>query len=166
MEPASAPPSLSLATLFSMTTSSPPSWHSPLLIHDPAMESVIIMIWSMGLVLKMSLRKSGARWMPSQMSSSFRSSSRRPVPIMPISRWWSGVMALPKWVRCVRPASFAARVCAWVASEWAADEEMPRDFASRMTVQALGLHGAMERTFAGAMEWISFNSSMFGSRTY
>ena len=85
MEPASAPFCLRRAVLFLMITGKPPSEHSPFCIHEPAMESVIRMTFSMGFSLKMSFRKSGVRWILSQMSSSFRSSSRSPAPTIPIS---------------------------------------------------------------------------------
>lgn len=166
MDPAKALFSLSLAMLFSMMTSRPPSWHEPFVIHEPAMESVMRIIFSMGLSLKTRLIKSGERCMPSQMSSIVRSWSMRPVPTIPISLWCSGVMAFPKWVRWVRPACLALINCALVASEWAADVVMPRDFASRMTVQAFGRHGAIERTLTGAIVWICFSWLVFGSRMY
>lgn len=61
MEPASVPHFSKRAVLFSTITSKPPSWHLPSASHEPAIESVIMMICSIGFILKISLRNSGAR---------------------------------------------------------------------------------------------------------
>ena len=53
-------------------------------------------------------------------------SSARAAPRSPGARWWSGPMALPRWVTSRAPASAASPATSAVHAEWPSDTRTPR----------------------------------------
>ena len=108
---------------------------------------------------------SSQRWMRSQMTSVLRSSSRKPAPTMPISRWWSFVIWLQKCVMCLSPFLYAGMNSAIVAPVCPQLGTMPRLRHAAANAAPPGCSGAKEICFTGEILSIARTSFMSGLRT-
>ena len=85
--------------------------------------------------------RAGCRCTPSAMSSTSTGESSS-APTGPGSRWWSGRIALKRWVPRRAPASRAARAWSYVASVWPIAASTPASTSRRTASMPPGSSGA------------------------